>query len=89
MGLSDQFLGQVRNNPLGTPIKLRRAALVQRCSLCNSHLVAILCEAGQMPNGSAISISLRQVGYLIGLWAMEKRSAREMIAGDINSRAQR
>src|SRR6516164_8493350 len=37
MALSDQLLGQVRNNPLGTAVKLRRAPLVQRCNLCNSH----------------------------------------------------
>src|SRR6516164_9754238 len=37
MALSDQLLSQVRNNPLGTPVKLLRATLVQRCNLCNSH----------------------------------------------------
>src|SRR5215813_12325788 len=58
MALSDQLLGQVRNNPLGTTVKLRRATLVQRCNLCNSHFPDDPYESGHRPNGSVISISL-------------------------------
>src|SRR6516162_6332563 len=49
MALSDQLLGQVRNNPFGTAVSLRRATLVQGCNLCNSHFSDD--PSGHRPNG--------------------------------------
>jgi hypothetical protein len=37
MALADQFLGQVRDDPLGASIKLWRAAFGERCNLGDFH----------------------------------------------------
>jgi len=60
MALSDQLLGQVRNNPLGTAVKLRRATY--KGATCAIRIfLTVPYESGRRPNGSVISISLEQV----------------------------
>ena len=39
VALSDEFLGQVGDNPLGPAVSLGRNAFIKRSNLCNSHFV--------------------------------------------------
>src|SRR6516162_6864268 len=55
MALSDQLLGQVRNNPLGTAVKLRRATFVQRCTQRTEPFVA-----KPAPESSAVTEQLME-----------------------------
>jgi len=87
MALSDQFLRQVRNDPFGTAIKLRRATLIQRCNLCNSHLP---------DDPLLIGPQTGRIGHFDFPWASRvtrsasaSRSGNEMLTGDDTGPAQR
>ncbi len=44
MALSDQFFGQVGDDPLGATVEFRRNTFKKRSNLCDSHGSSLGCE---------------------------------------------